>query len=156
MPISRKKKKKTKHKKRRANSNGVPPAVDRRLRKKMEEAGLNYSSEISQPHLVSGLILDFLSPESPFCPTKEDYRALVTLGITAWNIALLDEKIQEEQIQIVMKKLKHDTNMEEAIRGLIARKQEYFGEYKYLIARHEVTFTHDDIPQLSVVSTKID
>ncbi len=156
MPTSRKRKKNTKHKKRHANNNGVPPTVDKRLREKMEGAGMNYTSEISHKHLVSELILDFLSPESPFCPTQEDFKALITLGITAWNIALLDEEIQEEQIQIVMQKLKHDVNMEEAIRGFITRKKKYFDEYKYLISRHEVIFTHNGIPHLSVASAKID
>lgn len=156
MPTSRKRKKKTIKKKRHANLNGVPPAIDRKLRNKMEEAGHIYSSKVKHEHTVSELILDFVKPEQKLCFTKEDVRGLIPIGIACWNLALLPDKAQEEQIQILLSKLQPGVGVEERVRGLVTRKKKYFDEYKYLVARHELIFMPDGTPHLSVASAKID
>jgi len=156
MPRSRKRKKKVIKKKRHANNNGVPPDVDRKLRRKVEQQGSVYTNAIKHKHLVSELILDFLGDEKYYCHTTEDANRVAELGITCWNIALLDEEDREKQIVDLMEKFNNDPRIEVTFRKLIDRKKEHFDEYKYLIASHEVTLMPSGQMHLSVASANLD
>ena len=121
------------------------------------ELVINPSGEVK----MSEVLIDFIEPYLEFADTKEDYRKLVILGITAWNTSLLPKEEQQDMVDSIFNQFSKEMpivtkgqrrKLEEIVNTLIVRKKAYFSEYTRAIISYDLTDTGDGY-YLSVAST---
>jgi len=108
---------------------------------------------------MSEVLTDFVEPYLESVDTEEDHHKLLMIAIAAWNIALLPEEEQQQDIldKLVRQSLAEATEelragMKEIVSQLIIRKKLYFAEYERAIIDYELTDLGDSY-YLSVAST---
>lgn len=144
---SRKKKKSRKQK---------PPAE--RLRSRMVEMGLPEPKRMTvTPHgkeKMSEVILDFIAPYVPAAQSEQRYRALVSVGVVAWNASLFPPLERRQLLDSVIDK-EMPYSAEETklvIEELVQRKERYFSGNKRMILSYDLTMTKEG-SHLSVASS---
>jgi len=107
---------------------------------------------------MSDVLGDFVAPYERSAETKEDYERLLTLGITAWNAALLPAAERSRMLDEVLgkglpglpKNLQRDVRA--LINELVERKLTHFAANRRAIVDFTLVETHDGY-HLSVAST---
>lgn len=103
---------------------------------------------------MSEVLEDFVEPYRQFAETKDAYRKLLMLAITAWNVTLFAEKDRPSRLDELLVALPEDVREDgrQIIEELMARKQRFFSQHRRMIIDFEVTGTGQDW-HLSVMST---
>lgn len=103
---------------------------------------------------MSDVLEAFIDPYIDDAPNDETYRKLISLGVIAWNTALMDEETQAEAIahleEVVPVKERGD--FRHALAELMARKQQIFPHNQRRILDYQLTDLGSQW-HLSVVST---
>ena len=103
---------------------------------------------------MSEVLLDFIEPYREDAESEGDLRSLLTMGIGAWNTALLPKAEQEDVINRVVAEgpIDREDNFRRLANELIARKEKYFAHCRRFIFGYELTVTREG-PHLTVLST---
>lgn len=104
---------------------------------------------------MSAVLLDFLHEHQPYATTRQAFDHMIKTGIFAWNLAILgDEEQQQAEIDKHAAKVNAETGeaFRTVVAELIARKQQYFAQYRRLIVEYQIAETANGF-DLSVVST---
>jgi hypothetical protein len=107
---------------------------------------------------MSEVLEDFIKPYESLGDSEEAMRKLLSLGMLAWNAAILPEDKGRALIAKTLGSALGGVSKEDWARGmefveiLVRRKQEHFAANQRLILSFEFTFTGDDY-HLSVMST---
>ncbi len=103
---------------------------------------------------MSQVIFDFIEPYQESARSDAEFRNLVTLGLVAWNAALLPREERERTLDQIISKSVPDGAEEfrQIVHEMIERKLRCFAHIKRLIVAHELTFTEHG-PYLFVSST---
>jgi hypothetical protein len=149
--------------KKRARSRQLPRSDSRlaELAEKVARGPLGGSPFVVNPagqERMSDVLDDFVAPYERSAETKEEYEKLLTLGITAWNAALLPEAERSRMLEDVLgkglpglpKSLQED--LRAFINELIARKLTHFAANRRAIVDFTLQEAHDGY-HLSVAST---
>lgn len=103
---------------------------------------------------MSGVLLEFLEPYSEHWRTEEEFTKLVTVGLIAWNAALMPgnerELFLQDMVQEVPPEVRQD--MRSIVDEMIRRKETHFAGNKRAIIGYQITMTPSG-PHLSVIST---
>lgn len=148
-------------KRKRARQPQRPPSRLERLRQKLVQGPFGDSKFVVNPsgaEKMSEVLGDFVEPYMGAATTKEAYQKLITLGITAWNAALLPEAERSRMLDEVLMKGLGDVpaslkkELREFVGELIARKDAHFADNRRAIVDFTVEESHGSY-HLSVVST---
>lgn len=103
---------------------------------------------------MSEVLLDFIEPYRENARSEDELRTLITIGLVAWNAALLPKESREQTIDRMINRDVHDGAGEfrQFVYEMIERKQRWFAPIKRLILGYDLTFTENG-PHLSVIST---
>jgi hypothetical protein len=132
------------------------------LTSKLEHGPLAGSKLVIEPagrEKMSVVLEDFVEPyRSPNEGSIDDYRKLLSLGVLAWNAALMSDDIRKSMIDdVISKVLTHEPDEVRAelrahINAMVERKLAHFASIRRAIVSFEVTDTGRDY-HLSVAST---
>lgn len=103
---------------------------------------------------MSEVLLDLVSPEWETCANEDAMQKLLTLGITAWNAALMEEPKRTEFLEDLAQTLPLDLRQDfiHIVEPFIRRKEELFPHIRRPILSFELTWQPSGDPYLSVVS----
>jgi hypothetical protein len=103
---------------------------------------------------MSEVIFDFIEPYRKHVQSEDELRRLITMGVVAWNAALLPSERQEKTIDQIISRVARDGAKEfrECVYEMIERKQTWFAQIKRLVLGFDLTMTERG-PHLSVIST---
>ncbi len=103
---------------------------------------------------MSEVLMEFLEPYTKHWKTEEDLRKLLTLGIVAWNAALVTGSTRDELIQSTSEVIPPELRqgLRSILDEMIQRKESYFANNKRMIIDYELTMGPAG-PYLSVIST---
>ena len=150
-----KRRKKQKHKRQKQGQKQL-----KSLKHKLKQGHFRGREIITNPSgdvKMSEVLMDFVAPYHELADTSEAYRKLLTLGITAWNASFLPKEAQQDMVDGIISGGIHSatyelqTGLKDIVNMLIARKEEYFSEYRRDIIDFELTDTGDGY-HLSVAS----
>jgi hypothetical protein len=103
---------------------------------------------------MSDVLMELIQPEWNTCDTEETMHKLLTLGIAAWNAALLplDERAAflDEFATTFPAELR--STFRDVIEPLIRRKEELFPHIERPILSYDLTWLNPHNPHLTVVS----
>ena len=130
------------------------------LQRKLEQSPFAYQEIVVEPEnaaKMSDLLEDFVEPYRDTADTKDDYQKLLTLGVMAWNAALLPAKEQQNMLQQLLDRLPHTSAEDKKVltaflRELLQRKRKYFSQNRRAILSIDLQDTSDGY-YLSVAST---
>jgi len=99
---------------------------------------------------LSAALIDLVSPFAPYVKSLKDYKALIGIGVTAWNLPLLKgpehQAFYTQVIQPLLeagdKKMRLEAN--EMFSALLKRREDYFPDDKRLIVSYTVTDNGDE------------
>lgn len=147
---------------RRNRSQGTRPTGDlERLRQKLIHGPFGASQVVIEPEgevRMSDALADFVSPYAASASSRQDYQALLTVGVVAWNAALLPADRRQDMLDDLLRKttVKIPTDIAQDVRALInaliARKEAHFAANRRAIIDFTLRET-DDGYHLSVGST---
>ena len=106
---------------------------------------------------MSDVLEDFVEPYRDTVDTKDAFQKLLTLGMMAWNAALLPAKEQQNMLQQLLDGLPHTSAEDKKVlavflRELIKRKLKYFSQNRRAFLSIDLQETGDGY-YLSVAST---
>ena len=103
---------------------------------------------------MSEVLLEFLEPYSEHWSTEEGFRKLLTVGLVAWNAALLSGSKREQFLQDMVQALPAEVraDMRSIVEEMIRRKETHFAANKRAIIDYQLTMTPSG-PHLSVISS---
>jgi len=103
---------------------------------------------------MSEVLMELIQPEWNTCNTEDAMRKLLTLGMAAWNAALLplDKRtaILDDLAATLPGQLRADFHL--VIEPLIRRKEELFPHIRRPMLSYELTWLNPHEPHLTVVS----
>jgi hypothetical protein len=103
---------------------------------------------------MSEVLLEFLEPYSEHWSTEEGFRKVLTVGLVAWNAALLSgskrEQFLQDMVQAVPAEVRGD--MRSIVEEMIRRKETHFADNKRTIIDYQLTMTPSG-PHVAVIST---
>ncbi len=114
---------------------------------------------INEPGVIrmSEVLEEFLEPYLEMIHTHRERDTLFSLGVFAWNAALLPQSESNDSIKHLLNlATKNDlvaSEIQEILDGMIERKLEYFADIRRVIINIELTGQEDDF-HLSVASTE--
>ncbi|MEW6531099.1 MAG: hypothetical protein AB1473_09705 [Thermodesulfobacteriota bacterium] len=103
---------------------------------------------------MSKVLIDFAAPYSRLAKDEEDWQALYSAAVVAWNAALLLERGMKREVDDMIERPPHHVPDEAKfiIKDLIRRKELLFADCKRFIYAHQVTMTRQG-PHLFVTSS---
>jgi hypothetical protein len=103
---------------------------------------------------MSEVLLDFIQPEWNRCANEDAMQKLLTLGIAAWNAALLPLDKRADFLDDLATSFPADLRSTFlcVIEPLIRRKEKLFPHIKRPILSYSLTWLSADEPQLTVLS----
>lgn len=103
---------------------------------------------------MSEVLMEFLEPSAEHWRTEEELQKLLTLGLVAWNGALLSGPEREVFIQDMAQALPPEArpDMRSIVEEMIRRKETYFAGNKRAILNYELTMTPAG-PHVAVISS---
>jgi hypothetical protein len=103
---------------------------------------------------MSEVLEEFIAPYHLVAHTEDQYSKLLTMAVTAWNVALFPVQERKAHIEEVLEAVPEQVRADgrAIINELIERKDRYFSEYRRMIMDYEVTDTGDSY-HLVVLST---
>jgi hypothetical protein len=103
---------------------------------------------------MSEVLLEFLEPYSKHWATEEQFKKLVTVGLVAWNAALMSGRARDDFIEKMAKAVPPELRpeMREIVDEMVRRKEAHFANIRRTIVSFDVTMTPSG-PHLSVLST---
>ena len=130
------------------------------LQRKLEQGPFAHQEIVIEPEnaaKMSDMLEDFVEPYRDTADTKDAYQKLLTLGMMAWNAALLPAKEQQNMLQQLLDRLPHTSAEDKKVltvflRELIERKLKYFSQNRRAILSIDLQDTGDGY-YLSVAST---
>jgi hypothetical protein len=103
---------------------------------------------------MSEVLMEFIRPEWNTCANEEDMRKLLTLGMAAWNAALLPAAKRtaslDELAATLPNELRADFRL--VIEPLIRRKEQLFPQIRRPMLSYELTWLPSGDPYLTVMS----
>jgi hypothetical protein len=139
---------------------GKPKLGD--LQNKIEETLGREVTLVTSNHkaAMSEVILDFLAPYAEYAQTHDEQKKLVSLGIVAWNIALMPEDDHKQEIDAWVREVFPDKNrhrqaqraMQDTMNDLVAHKLQYFADSQHYIVGFDLKNTSQGL-DLSIAST---
>ncbi|HEY9628917.1 MAG TPA: hypothetical protein V6C84_16570 [Coleofasciculaceae cyanobacterium] len=108
---------------------------------------------------MSEVLQAFVEPHLDFAHNLEQRRKMFSIALLAWNLALLPQEEQQQEMQKIIDQLcqgkdrQAQQDMQEVLEELINRKRKYFSGYHRYILDFELQETAQDF-HLSVVSSK--
>ena len=105
---------------------------------------------------MSEVLLDFIEPYREDAESEGDLRSLLSMGIGAWNVALLPKAEREDVINQVIAEglMDEEDNFRRLANELIARKEKYFAHCPRFIFGYELTVGREG-PHLTVLSALV-
>ena len=110
---------------------------------------------------LSEALLDLVTPFKPYADTLRAFRALVGMGVAAWNLPLLDGPERETFLKKVVQPIltsgsKEDRDVaEDMFNTLVKRKERYFAGDKRVIVSYHVSENRDGF-HVAVATTLVD
>jgi hypothetical protein len=103
---------------------------------------------------MSEVLLDFVDPFQDLAETDDAYRKLLTVGMAAWNAALLSSAEREKMIQELGETLPPELrpDFRELLEPLIQRKLDCFAGNRRVIVDYQLTMAPEG-ERLLVLST---
>jgi len=103
---------------------------------------------------MSEVLLDFIEPYTEEAQSEDEFRSLITMGLVAWNTALLPEEIREQTLDRLIDEAVRDgaDDFRQVIHEMIERKQRWFAQIKRLMLKYDLTVSEKGC-HLSVIST---
>lgn len=102
------------------------------------------STARDDPGKISEKLGALVLPLAPPTITLEEYRSLIALGAVAWNLSILGSGYLKEAMEQLDSASREDReHLEEAIAGLVQRKQDLFADDQRVIVHWEVTLRPD-------------
>jgi hypothetical protein len=103
---------------------------------------------------MSEVLLEFLEPYSEYWTNEDQFNKLLTVGLVAWNAALLSGSKRNEFIEQMAHTLPADVrqDMRSIVEEMIRRKEAHFARNRRTIFSYELTMTPSG-PHLTVLST---
>lgn len=130
------------------------------LQRKLKQSPFAHQEIVIEPAnaaKMSDMLEDFVEPYRDTADTKDAYQKLLTLGMMAWNAALLPAKEQQNMLQQLLDRLPHTSAEDKKVLTaflceLIERKLKYFSQNRRAILSIDLQDTSDGY-YLSVAST---
>lgn len=116
-----------------------------------------YFLDLDDPNLIlsdvkpTHLILNYAEPLLTEDDGQDDTILALTFAILAWNLALLPLDDRKEAINSLVNDLELDIFGKNELLSLIKRKDEYFGEFDFLIEDFKINFDEIGTLNFSVV-----
>lgn len=106
---------------------------------------------------MSEIMEDFIAPYGNDAMTIEDYRALITVGMMAWDVALLPENERDAKLEEMIAQLPPSVgaDMRMLVHDMIERKDKLFSQYRRFLLDFELSDVGDGW-RLFVVSIPTD
>jgi hypothetical protein len=103
---------------------------------------------------MSEVLLEFLEPWSEHWRDEEECRKLLSVGIVAWNAAVVSGGEREDLIQSTLKAVPPEVraDMRTVIDEMVRRKEAHFASNRRMIINYDLTMTPTG-PHLQVLST---
>lgn len=103
---------------------------------------------------MSEVLMELIQPEWNTCANEDAMHKLLTLGIAAWNAALLRLEKREAFVDELATTLPADlrSTFRSVIEPLILRKEELFPHIKRPIFSYELTWLNPHEPHVTVLS----
>jgi hypothetical protein len=119
----------------------------------------NIAIRYNQPGVVkmSKVLLEFVKPYEEFWTTNEEFRLLLMLAVTAWNMALLPEEKRASLLPDLWKGFPAELNEEgkRIILEMMKRKEQYFSECRRFVLNFDYNPSRQE-DHLRVLSTLMD
>jgi hypothetical protein len=125
---------------------------------RVQELATRVRIELGLPPLprvkMSQVLIDFAAPYSRLARDEDDWHALYSAAVVAWNAALLLERGMKQEVDDMIERPPHHVPDEAKfiIKDLIRRKELLFADCKRFIYAHQVTMTREG-PHLFVTSS---
>jgi len=140
--MARKRKKQAKH-----PSSGIA-----KLKRELLRAGMvvDTTGPLPGEPKLSAALIELVSPFAPYAKTLQHYRALIGIGVTAWNLPLLKapehEAFYNQVIQPLLESGDKHMRLEahEIFNTLLKRRERDFPDDKRLIVSYTVTDNGDE------------
>jgi len=103
---------------------------------------------------MSEVLLDFIEPYTEEAQSEDEFRSLITMGLVAWNTALLPEESHEQTLDRLIDEAVRDgaDDFRQVVYEMIERKQRGFAQIKRLMLKDDLTVSEKG-RHLSVIST---
>jgi hypothetical protein len=98
---------------------------------------------------LSGALLDLVAPFVPYANTLNAFKALVGMGVAAWNLPLLKGQERQSFLSQVIQPIlasggqEGQTEAEDMFNTLVKRKKRYFAHDKRVIVSYHVSEDRD-------------
>ena len=141
-------------KQRQREKNGVFRDFERNLISKGLPRGTKVGVQSTGRVKMSEVLLDFIEPYTEEAQSEDEFRSLITMGLVAWNTALLPEEIREQTLDRLIDEAVRDgaDDFRQVVYEMIERKQRGFAQIKRLMLKYDLTVSEKGC-HLSVIST---
>ncbi len=132
--------------------------INSKKKNKLQHAKLGeHPQKVFGDRKMSALIFEYAEPLVKKCKTFDHRYKIITIAMTAWNLACLPLDKQEEEKKEVIREISRGGDlevqsfMEETINYLLERKRNFFSYEKRIVVDYTITEL-DNTVNLTVIS----